>query len=338
MNSSKQTDLPHVSIVILTYNGAEYIIPLLESLAEQTYPLNLVEILVIDNASTDNTVNLIHEKYKSVKIIPLKENIGFAAGNNQGYLHAQHDLLVFLNQDTICHPNFLKVLVRKMREDESLAACNPNIISASLTRSFANNWRSPIRALHLCDLSPYGYGRNRIIYETHFFQTKLLSGCAFIINRVTVNELGYLYDDQLWMYAEDTDLSLRIHSSGMKIGAIRDAVVCHLHDRNEALKGHHLSQAARAIMNRACIFYKNMGALEFLLFFPFLVFGGNFKIFEFSLPAYKKVAYFIPFCLFSMACMLCAVFRFNRFSAKRRQLLKNRNQKDFLILKRVLKI
>jgi GT2 family glycosyltransferase len=338
MVSFKQTDLPHVSIVILTYNGAEYIISLLESLSEQTYPLNLVEILVIDNASADNTVNLIIEEYKSVKIISLKENIGFGAGNNQGYLHAQHDLIVFLNQDTICHPDFLKVLVRKMQEDESLAACNPNIISATPTRSFANDWRLPIRALHLCDLSPYGYGRNRIIYETNFFQTKLLSGCAFIINRATVKDLGYLYDDQLWMYAEDTDLSLRIHRLGLKIGAIRDAIVYHLHDRNEAPKRNHLSLAARAIMNRACIFYKNMRALEFLLFYPFLVFGGNFKIFEFSIPAFKKVAYFIPFSLFSMACMLCAVFRFNRFAEKRYKLLKSRNQEDFLILKRVLKI
>lgn len=338
MTSTEPCNLPNVSIIILTYNGAAYILPLLKSLSEQAYPPGLIEILIIDNASTDHTVKLIKENYKTVKIVTLEKNLGFAAGNNQGCLHARHDLMVFLNQDTVCHPDFLKVLVGKMQEDKSLSACNPNIIPAAPPGSFAADWQAPIRALHLVDLSPYGYGLNRIVSGTDFFQTKLLSGCAFIIHRATVDDLGYLFDERLWMYAEDSDLSLRIHRSGMKIGAVRDAVIYHLHDRNQSLQRNGLSLAARAIMNRACIFYKNMGELEFLLFYPFLLLGGNFKILEFSMPTFKKIAYFIPFSLFSMACMLGAVFKFSRFTAERRQILRNQAQKNFSILKRVLKI
>jgi GT2 family glycosyltransferase len=338
MTVTEPYNLPNVSIIILTYNGAAYILPLLKSLSDQTYPPGLIEILVIDNASTDPTVKLIKENYKTVKIIALEKNLGFAAGNNQGCLHARHDLMVFLNQDTVCHPNFLKVLVGKMQEDKSLAACNPNIIPAAPSISFAADWKAPIRALHLVDLSPYGYGLNRIVPGTDFFQTKLLSGCAFIIHRATVDDLGYLFDDRLWMYAEDSDLSLRMHRLRMKIGAVKDAVIYHLHDRNESLQRSRFSLAARAIMNRACIFYKNMGALEFLLFYPFLLLGGNFKILEFSMPRFKKIFYFIPFSLFSMACMLGAVFKFSRFAGKRRQLLRNQAKKDFSILKRILRI
>jgi len=338
MPSLESYDYSRVSIIILTYNGAGYILPLLKSLSEQTYPLNLVEIIVIDNASTDNTLNLIQGNYKTVKIIPLKKNLGFAAGNNQGYLHAQHDLLVFLNQDTICHPDFLKVLVGKMLEDKSLAACNPNIVPAKPSSPIPIDRNVPINSLHLCDLSPYGYGRNRIIPEKHFFYTKLLSGCAFIIRRAIVKNLGYLYDDQLWMYAEDTDLSLRIHHLGLRIGAVKDAVIYHLHDRNEALKKNSLSLAARAIMNRVYIFFKNMETSEFYLFYPFLLLGGNFKIFEFSMPTIKKIVYFIPFSLFSMVCMLSASFRLNRFAAKKRKILRNRYTARFFIIKLVLKI
>lgn len=338
MPSLESYDYPHVSIIILTYNGAGYILPLLKSLSEQTYPLNLVEIIVIDNASTDNTQELIQENYKTVKIIPLKKNLGFAAGNNQGYLHARHDFLVFLNQDTICHPDFLKALVCKMLEDKSLAACNPNIIPATPPSAIAKEGKSPINSLHLCDLSPYGYGRSRTIPGKQFFYTKLLSGCAFIIRRAIVKKLGYLYDDQLWMYAEDTDLSLRIHGLGLRIGAVKDAVIYHLHDRNEALKRNTFSLAARAIMNRVYIFFKNMETPEFLFYYFFLLLGGNFKIFEFSMPAIKKIVYFIPFCLFSMVCMLGASFRLNRFAAKRHQTLRNRHAGRFSILKLVLKI
>jgi GT2 family glycosyltransferase len=337
MTALEQKDFPHISIIILAYNGAGYILPLLKSLSEQTYPLNLVEVVVIDNASTDNTLQLIQGNYKSVRIVPLEENIGFAAGNNQGFLHARHDLLVFLNQDTICHPDFLKALVFKMLEDKSLAACNPNIIPAKPSHPAVTERKLQIHSLHLCDLSPYGYGCNRIIYERHFFYTKLLSGCAFIIRRAVVKNLGYLYDDQLWMYAEDTDLSLRIHRSGLKIGAVRDAIIYHLHNRNEAIKKGRLVLAAKAIMNRVYIFFKNMETAEFFLFFPFMVLGGNFKIFEFSMPKIKKIAYFIPFSLFSMACMLSAGFRLNRFAAKRRHLLRNNHTGKFSILKLVLK-
>lgn len=338
MTSLDQKDYPHISIIILTYNGAGLILPLLESLSEQTYPLDLVELVVIDNASTDNTLKLIQDNHESVKIVPLIENVGFAAGNNQGYLHARHDLLVFLNQDIICHPDFLKVLVCKMQQDQSLAACNPNIIPATPSSLSAPDRGLPDHSLHLCDLSPYGYGCNRIIPEKHFFYTKLLSGCAFIIRRAAIKDLGYLYDDQLWMYAEDTDLSLRIHRSGLKIGALRAAVIYHLHSRNEALKKNSLSLAARAIMNRVYIFFKNMETPEFFLFFPFLLLGGNFKIFEFSMPTIKKIIYFIPFSLFSMACMLSAGFRLNRFAARRRQVLRSHFTGRFSILKLVLKL
>ena len=77
MPSLESYDYSRVSIIILTYNGAGYILPLLKSLSEQTYPLNLVEIIVIDNASTDNTLNLIQGNYKTVKIIPLKKQEPF---------------------------------------------------------------------------------------------------------------------------------------------------------------------------------------------------------------------------------------------------------------------
>ncbi len=155
MTSLEQNDYPHVSIIILTYNGAGYHSAVVKIFIRTNLSFkSTVEIVVIDNASTDNTLKLIQDNYKTVKIIPLEKNLGFAAGNNQGYLHARHDLLVFLNQDTICHPDFLKVLVCKMQEDKSLAACNPNIIPAKPSSSIATDRRLPINTLHLCDLSP----------------------------------------------------------------------------------------------------------------------------------------------------------------------------------------
>ena len=337
LNSNQYPDYPNVSVIILTYNGSEYIAPLLESLLNQSYPQERIEILVVDNASTDETLSLTREKYSSAKIVALEENIGYAAGNNQALLHASHDLLVFLNQDTICHPGFLQSMVNIMEADKTLAACNPNIITPEAERFGTMDATFTPESLYLCDLVPFGYGQNRIINGGKIYCTKLLSGCAFIIRRETVAGLEYLFDDQLWMYAEDTDLSLRIHNMARNICVTRDAIVYHLHKSNMDLEKGRILTAAGAIQNRVFAFYKNMSGLEFLFFSPFLFFGGIFKIFAFPLTTVRKAIYFLPFSLFSMACMMAALFQLPRFAAKKQEIMEKRRIPNFALLKLILK-
>jgi len=336
LNSTHNQNLPNVSVIILTFNGSEYIKPLLESLLSQSYPQERMEILVVDNASSDETLGITRRNFSSVKVVAFEKNIGFAAGNNQALLHASHDLLVFLNQDTICHPGFLQSMVTTMEADKTLAACNPNILTPQ-AKNFGEMEANFIpESLHLCDLVPFGHGQNRILNGKSNFRAKLLSGCAFIIRRETVTKLTYLFDDQLWMYAEDTDLSLRMHNMALKICAIRDAVVYHLHKSNMNLETGRILTAAGAIKNRVFAFYKNMNSLEFCTFFPFLFLGGAFKIFAFPLTNSKKAIYFFPFSLFSMACMIAALFQVTRFDAKKRCIMEHRQIPNFGLLKLIL--
>jgi GT2 family glycosyltransferase len=337
LNSNQYPDYPSVSVIILTYNGSEYIKPLLDSLLSQSYPSDRMEILVVDNASSDDTLSITRRKFSSVKIVALEKNIGYAAGNNQALLHASHDLLVFLNQDTICHPGFLQSMVGMMQTDKSLAACNPNIITPDAERFGTKDPTFTPESLYLCDLVPFGYGQNRIIDGKKIYRTKLLSGCAFIIRRETVSKLGYLFDDRLWMYAEDTDLSLRIHNMAQHICVTRDAIVYHLHKSDINLAKGRILTAAGAIKNRVFAFYKNMSGLEFFFFFPFLFFGGIFKLFAFPLTSSKKAIYFLPFGFFSMVCMLAALFHLPRFAAKKQAIMEKRRIPNYALLKLILK-
>ena len=328
---------PHVSIIVLTYNGSDHIKPLFNSLMDQSYPKDRTEIIVVDNASTDKTLDILKENYPSVRVVSLEKNIGFAAGNNRGIVYAKHDLLVFLNQDTVCDADFLKSLVRVMVADKTIAASNPNIVPLESEHVGSIDRTLYLNALHLCDLSLFGYGRNRRLEGKAIHDAKLLSGCAFIIRRDVISKLGYLFDEQLWMYAEDTDLSLRIHTIGERICAIRDSLVYHIHDRSMAPKLRSIHLAARAIMNRVYVFFKNMGRLEFLLYFPVLLVGGNFKILEFPLSRSRKAVYFLPFGVFSMACMIAAIFNLHKFAEKRREVMRRRRFKGFPTLRFTLK-
>lgn len=308
---------PNVSIIILTYNGSQYIESLLDSLNDQSYPQDRMEIIVVDNASTDNTRSIVKNKYPSVRCVALPENIGFAAGNNRGLQYAKYDFLAFLNQDTICHRDWLQGLINIMLEDERIAACNSNIITTKIGDFRDVNRQLSFNSLFYYDLSPYGYGCYRIKTGKRFVFTKLLSGCSFLIRRQIISELGFLYNEQLWMYAEDTDLSLRLRNIGHKFCAVRNSVVFHFHDHEIKFNKDTLRLSAKAIMNRVYVFFKNMETLKFILFFPLMLFGGIFKIFEFHLSIPKKIVFFIPFGFFSILCMLLALFCLPRYASKK---------------------
>jgi GT2 family glycosyltransferase len=309
-----------VSIVILTYNGARFMRGLLTSLLDQTYPSHHREIIVIDNDSKDDTVPFIQSNFPEIECIALPENIGYAAGNNVGYQHAKYDYIIFLNQDTICHRDWLSGLVAPLLEDQEIGACASNIIPVDPQKAADVDRESQGDTLFYCDLSPFGYGRYHEKANVPYKQTLLVSGCAFIIRRETVDELGYLFDRNLWMYAEDTDLSLRLLQRGKKLCIVRDSIVFHLHGATTIHNPGNIKKAYGAIHNRVFVFLKNMRLVEFLLFFPLMVLGGGGKLLELNMPHSQKAMFFVPFSLFSFAAMMIAfATHFTRLLKRKRQ-------------------
>jgi glycosyltransferase involved in cell wall biosynthesis len=93
--------LPSVSVLIVNYNGQKYLTNCLQSLVELNYPEDLYDIMVVDNASTDASVENVKVKFPKVKIISLDNNYGFCLPNNVGAKNSNADYVVFLNNDTI---------------------------------------------------------------------------------------------------------------------------------------------------------------------------------------------------------------------------------------------
>ena len=121
------------------------------------------------------------------------------------------------------------------------------------------------------------------------------------------------------MYAEDTDLSLRILSLGKKVCVTRDSVVYHLHDGESSLSPRSIRKAYSAIQNRVYVYLKNMHPLEFCFYFPLMVLGGGGKLFELQMSTFRKAFFFIPFSLFSFSAMLVALLsNIDRMGIRRR--------------------
>lgn len=96
--------LPTVTIVVVNYNGRDYLEPCLASLLGQSYPQERIEIILVDNASSDGSVEFVHERFPQVQVIRNETNTGFAPAVNQGAGAGTGDILALINNDAVAHP------------------------------------------------------------------------------------------------------------------------------------------------------------------------------------------------------------------------------------------
>jgi len=215
-----------LSVIVLSYNGKNLTIQCLISLLNSTY--NQFEIIVIDNCSTDGSLEALEQAFYNeprIKIIPMKKNYGFAIGNNMGYEYASHhsEYMLFLNNDTIVERDCLEKVIGKMEVDHSIGAAQPKIMSMMDM--------SRINAVG--GILDY-YGRTWNIGEGEIDKKQYdkitdifyAQGAALFVRREMVEKIG-LFDPMYFMYYEDTDLSWRSWLAGYRVKLIPDGVIYH---------------------------------------------------------------------------------------------------------------
>lgn len=214
------------TIIVLNFNGKHLLPACLDSLAEQT-AANL-HTIVVDNASTDGSAELVSEKYPWVQFLPLDKNCGFSIANNVAMreaLTSGSDFVLLLNNDTFAAPDFVAQMMAVMQEDSRIAVVCPKIYFA-----------------HQPDLLWYAGGeynlwtsatRHRGWMETDHGQFDHLdtftqaTGCAMLVRASAIAEIGLL-DERFWIYAEDLDWSLRFLKQGYKLAFAAKARLWHI--------------------------------------------------------------------------------------------------------------
>ena len=214
--------IPPISVIILTWNGRAYLSECLESLAAQS--CQDFETILVDNGSTDGSVEYVRGAYPWVRLLELPENVGFAEGNNRGLALAQGDYIVTLNNDTKAAPEFLAELLR-------VAASNARIgMVAAKMRNYYHSERIDAAALKI---GTNGLGYNIGIGETDFGQyddAAIFGPCggAALYRREMLDETGF-FDADFFAYYEDFDLAWRARLAGWKALAAPRALVYHVH-------------------------------------------------------------------------------------------------------------
>ena len=118
---------PSVAIVILNYNGRNYLQRFLPAVLASAYENK--RVVVADNASTDDSIELLKSEFTSVETILLDKNYGFAEGYNQALKYVESDYYVLLNSDVEVTLNWINPIISLMENDQRIAACQPKILS-----------------------------------------------------------------------------------------------------------------------------------------------------------------------------------------------------------------
>jgi N-acetylglucosaminyl-diphospho-decaprenol L-rhamnosyltransferase len=221
-----------LSIIIVTRNTAELLAGLLTSIRQDVSlrPL-LREIIVVDNASTDGTDQLIDQNFPEVHYLPNVENRGFAAAANQAVPIATGDFLLFLNSDTRLLPGELEKVLASMKDEATIGIAGPQLVyeDMRLQRSFANAPSLLLEVVPLFILElifPVKYGK---IQKESSLPTEVESviGAALFV-RAHVLRILRGFDERFFFFLEETDLCVRARQSGYSVFSFPSARVIHL--------------------------------------------------------------------------------------------------------------
>lgn len=207
------------SIVVLTYNNLEYTKLCIESIRAYTDP-GTYEMIVVDNASKDDTVSWLKEQ-TDIKLILNSENQGFPKGCNQGIEIADQDNdILLLNNDTIVTPRWLENLNTCLYSSETIGAVG------SVTNSCSNYQTIPVRYNNLDEMFTFAQNYN-ISDPTKWEERLRLVGYCMLIKRKVVNEIGLL--DEIFTPGnfEDDDYSLRIRQAEYRLILCKDTFIHH---------------------------------------------------------------------------------------------------------------
>ena len=208
-----------VSVIIVNYNGAGYLAACLASLASDGGD---VEIVVVDNASTDGSAQAAEVAHPGVRVIYSPENLGFGDGCNLGARRARGEYLAFLNPDTVVTPGWLDALIDALaRHPKAGLATSRLLLSNPPDRLNACGNEMHLTGLTTCR----GMGARATEY-TREEMVSAVSGAAFAMRRALFEELGG-FDGGFFLYLEDTDLSLRARLAGWDCLYVPDSVVQH---------------------------------------------------------------------------------------------------------------
>ena len=249
----RETALPRVGLVILTWNCVEAARRCLESVKKLTYPS--LDVIVVDNASTDRTEEMVRTAYPGYEFIQTGANLGYTGGNNRGIERALSRgaaYVVVMNPDTvIANPSFVEALAGFMDKHTDVGIAGPRVFLRTVEK------------VQNTVLFPPGLGRN-IVHWFRFrinpdfahrsgdqvLDAEVLNGVCVMLRATALQQVG-LFDESMFMYIEDADLDYRMRRGGWRIVYVPVDSIVH----EQKAEGYDLVGNVSFLLHRNSVYY-----------------------------------------------------------------------------------
>lgn len=270
---------PIITIIVLNYNGKQYLKRCFESIRKQSI-FEECEIIMIDNASTDDSVQYVTNNYPWVKIAQNNKNLGYAEANNNAAKSSNGEYLLFLNNDTWMEPNTIKMLVYSIQNNKKIGACAPKIMDYEKNRDVSLGVG--------CDI--FGYPSSTVTDKVFY-----VDGAALFIRKNVFEEVDG-FDKRYFLFYEDVDLSWKLQLYGYKIVTVPKAIIYHVSGGTYvggAIKNrNYITSVRRRYLgekNNICNLLKNYSFLTLLIIIPFYLLINICEISIFLITGNQKV-------------------------------------------------
>jgi hypothetical protein len=266
--------MPQVSIVIANWNGKHYLKHCLSSVFNQSY--RDFEVVVVDNNSTDGSVEFIETNYPQCKLVKADTNLGFACANNLGIQLAKGEYIATLNNDTIVDRLWLEKLIAPMIAEPTMGMCASKILFYH-TPTIINSTGIVITKAGTATERDIFTDATEISSYRNYSNTSPFGpcGCAALYRKKMLDELDG-FDADFFAYLEDVDLAWRARWAGWNCAYVPDAIVYHVGTGTGSM--HPKLKSYLLARNKVWLILKNYPLRELLLHLPLILFYEGLAI------------------------------------------------------------
>ncbi|MDO8513869.1 MAG: glycosyltransferase family 2 protein [bacterium] len=240
-----------LSIIIISYNTKKLLLDCLASL-ERFLDKNEVEVTVVDNASSDGSVEAVRASFGWVRVVENEKNVGFGAANNIGAKMASGEYLLFLNSDTVLVDDGIRRMVEFMGRHRDVGAIGPKLVlEDGGTEQIGQYGREP----SLWSLLGRNVNFKAKLNSKGYAEVDWVTGAVLLIRRDLFKKIGG-FDERFFMYFEDTDLCQGVKEEGFKVAWYPEVEIVHLGGRSFGVGW---KQKQMYYQNQARFFAKHYG-------------------------------------------------------------------------------
>lgn len=247
-----------VSVIIINWNGKNLLKVCLSSLKNQNY--KNIEIILVDNASVDGSVEWVTKYFAQIKIIINKKNLGFAEANNIGFRQARGEYILFLNNDTKVTSNFITEILNVLKR-KNIGGVQSKILFMDDPKRLDGVGSYLTYTGFLYHQGIYAINTSKYDKEIEIFSAKGACMCfkKSVLDKILVD--GDIFDKRYFAYFEETDLCLRVWLLGYKIVFVPNSIIYHKYGAtSQKLKKPFIEY--HSYKNRICTYIKNLEMLS----------------------------------------------------------------------------